>query len=364
MSLDIRLAHPCPHLILEEPVVLGSDRRSLATSCPVASTNAVRVLVNDSIFVPSTGLFDSATLSATVPGPYRVPACDRTLVVQVQGGSVTIDVVPDPDGLVRVDRLARQITAALPTASVGLDAGRLSITDIGATGASSFVRVAGSAARWVGFPIQRGAVGRTVYPAWEVLGDPTTTGRYPVFRQALQNNASFKVSYVTYPARCRRCGGSFVENDWEYDLRGDALIVANEDLLVQSALKMILTRIGSNAYFPTYGTSIRDAIGKKALSTTATEIREQVRSALLLVSRMQQAQSKFQQVTLEERLFTVNSVDVRQSANDPTVFLVDVVVTNASGRPVSVSIVYTAPGSVALAGTNGLSLGTQAVGLR
>lgn len=362
MSVDVRLAHPCPHLILEDPVTLGADRRSLPTSCPVASANAVRVLVNDTLFVPSAGLYEAATVSATVPGPYRVPTCDRSLTVAVSGGSATVDVVPDPDGLARPERLARQLTAVLPTASIGVTAGQLSVTDIGSVGPTSVVRVSGSAARWVGFVTQRGAVGRTVYPGWDVVGD--VSGRYPMFREALRNNASFKVSYATYPARCRRCGGTFVENDWEYDLRGDAIMVSNEDLLVQAALKMILTRAGSNAYFPAYGTRIVDSIGRKALSTTATEIRTQVRDALQVMSRSQGTQSKFQQVTPEERLVTVNSVNVNQSAEDPTVFLVDVVATNASGRPVSVSIVYTAPGAVALAGTNGLSLGTQTTGIR
>lgn len=365
MSIDIRLAHPCPHLILEEPVALGTDRRSMRTSCPVASANAVRVLVNDSVFVPSAGLYDAAMLTAAVPGPYRVPACDRSLTVTTSQASTTIPLTPDPDGFVRPTSLARLLTAALSTAVVGVDAGRLSITDVGSVGAASFVRVSGPGATHVGFTVQRGAVGRTVYPGWEVIGEPSSVqGRYPVFREPLQNNASFKVSYSTYPARCRRCGASFVENDWEYSLQGDALMVADEDLLVQACLKMILTRAGSNAYFPTYGTGIMDAIGKKALSTASSEIRTQVQTALQVMARSQATQGKFQQVTLEERLYTVNSVDVTQSKDDPTVFLVDVTVTNASGNPVNVSIVYTAPGAVALAGTNGLSLGTQAVGLR
>ena len=365
MSVDIRLAHPCPHLILEEPVALGSDRRSLVTSSPVASANAVRVLVNDTTFVPSTGLYEAASLSATAPGPYRVPVCDRTLTVTTSTETVTVTVVPDPDGLVRPEKLARQLTAGLSQATVGVDAGRISVTDIGSVGPASSVRVSGSAAQWVGFKVQRGAVGRTVYPPWEVQGNPSSIGgRYPVFREALRNNASFKVSYATYPTRCRRCGATFVENDWEYNLQGDVLMVGNEDLLVQAALKMILTRAGSNAYYPTYGTGIMDSIGRKAASTTASDIKSQVREALQVMSRSQQTQAKFQQVTLEELLYTVNSVDVSQSADDPTVFLVDVVVTNASGKPVRVSVVYTAPGAVALAGSNGLSLGTQAVGLR
>ncbi len=365
MSIDIRLAHACPHLILEEAVTLGADRRSLPTTCPVASSNAVRVLVNDAVFIPPTGLYEPAVLAATVPGPYRVPACDRTLTVTTGTESATVLVVPEADGLVRPERLARQLVAVLSQVTVGVDAGRLSLTDLGSVGQASFVRVSGSAAPWVGFKVQRGAMGRTVYPAWEVQGNPSSVGgRYPVFREALRNNASFKVSYATYPSRCRRCGGTFVENDWEYSLQGDVLMLSDEDLLVQAALKLILTRAGSNAYFPTYGTSIMDSIGKKATSTTASDIKSQVRTALGEMSRSQQVQSKFQQVSLEERLYTVNSVEVTQSVEDPTVFLVDVTVTNASGRPVRVSVVYTAPGAVALAGTNGLSLGTQAVGLR
>lgn len=364
MSVDIRLAHPCPHLILEEPVTLGADRRSLVTSCPVASANAVRVLVNDTLVVPSAGLYEAATLSATVAGPYRVPVCDRTLTVAASGGTATVTIAPDPDGLVRPVQLAKQLTAVLPFVSVGVTNGLLVMTDTHSVGASSYVRVSGLAAPWVGFPTQRGATGRMVYPGWEVAGNPSSaSGRFPVFKEALRNNASFKASYATYPVRCRRCGGTFVENDWEFDLQGDVLIVTDEDLLVQSALKFILTRSGSNAYFPTYGTRIQDSIGKKAVSTTASDIRNQVQEALLVLSRSQGVQAKFQAVSVAERLLTVNSVEVTQSAEDPTVFYVDVVVTNASGKPVRVSIVYTAPGTVALAGTNGLSLGTQAAGL-
>ncbi len=365
MSVDIRLAHPCPHLILEDPVALSSDRRSLRTSSPVASAGATRILVNDAFFVPSAGLYDPATLTGSVRGPYRVPACDRTLTVETSTGGATVDLVPGPDGMVHPVAVARALTAVVPGASVGVVDGALSVTDAGSVGPASFVRVSGAGAPWVGFRVQRGAVGRTVYPGWDVVGEPSSpAGRYPVFREQLRNNASFKVSYSTYPVRCRRCAGTFVENDWEYDLQGDALVVANEDLLVQEVLKIILTRTGSNAYFPTYGTGIVDSIGRKAVSTTASDIKTQVHDALRVVTLSQRAQAKFQQLTLEERLYTVNSVDVTQSVEDPTVFLVDVTVTNASARPVQVSIVYTAPGAVALAGTNGLSLGTQAVGLR
>jgi len=39
------------------------------------------------------------------------------------------------------------------------------------------------------------------------------------------------------------------------------------------------------------------------------------------------------------------------------VFHLDISVTNGTGKPVSLNIVYSAPGAVALAGSNGQSLG-------
>jgi len=68
-------------------------------------------------------------------------------------------------------------------------------------------------------------------------------------------------------------------------------------------------------------------------------------------------------VSLKERLYSVLAVEVLQHKNDPTTFLVDVVVTNGTGVPVSLSIVFAVPGAVALAGTNNLTLGLETTGL-
>ena len=54
---------------------------------------------------------------------------------------------------------------------------------------------------------------------------------------------------------------------------------------------------------------------------------------------------------------------VTRHVSAPSTWLVDVTVQNASGDPIALSIVYTAPGVVALMGSNGLMLGTEAVGL-
>ena len=134
-----------------------------------------------------------------------------------------------------------------------------------------------------------------------------------------------------------------------------------ENLLYQACLKAILTVKGSNPYHPGYGSSIMSRIGQKNNLLAASQIKEDIVKALSSIQNLQNGQMKYQQVTDKERLYRVSSVNV-SNTQDPTVFLVDVVVVNGSNKPVSISITYTAPGAVALAGSNGGSLGTEAVG--
>jgi len=358
MSVEIRLAQPCSHLIVEEPVTIGTDRRTLVTGSPVASTNSVRILVNDEVFIPSTGLYEQAILVGDTQGPFRVPVCDRTLTVATSTGQATVTLTPDGSGLVSPTAIARALTAKLPDAVVTVEENRLVIADYGSLGPASRVLASGPGAAHVGFSVQRGASGVLVYPGWYVTGRPSSDeGRYPVFREPLRANPDIKVSYVSVPTRCRRCVGTYVENDWQYSLQGDVLMINNEDLLVQAALKILLTRLRSNVYHPEYGTTIMDRIGSKAIGPVAAQISQEVRAALNLLSASQSKQLKWQAVSAKERLYAVRSVNVTQDANDPTVFNVDVVASNASNDPISVSIVYTAPGAVALTGSNGLSLG-------
>ncbi len=349
MSVDLRLAQECSHYILEEPVTT-TDRRTLTPLSPIASARSVRVTANDEN-IPSTGLYAQAEIVGDREGPFYVPACDRVLTVTTSTDSVTLTLAADSYGRVSPVSLAQTLSGALPQAAVTVEAGRLVIADYGSLGASSRVTVGGSAADHVGFGVQRGATGSLVYPGWQVVDGGVK------FLAPLRANPVLKVSYVTTGRQCRRCSGTFVENDWQYSMQGEVMMVSNEDLLVQSALKIILTKLQSNYYHPGYGSSIMGRIGSKAVSAVAGQIALDVRTALSNLSTQQGVQAKLQAVTSKERLYAVSSVNVYPSTTDPTVFKVDVTVRNASGDPVSVSIVYTAPGAVALAGSNGLSLG-------
>ena len=362
MSVEFNLAHPCPHLILEEVVSLGSDRQSLVAKAPVASSNVVRILTNDTDYIPPGGLFAQAQVGGAVAGPFRIQSCNQTLTVTGSTESTSFDI---PVGS-RIEpvAIAKSLKGRLSSIAVEVVQGRLLFTDVATVGTGSVIQIGGSAAASIGFGTQRGARGRKVYPAWGLVSTPSTvTGRYPKFAEPVRQNPSFKVTYVSSAPHCPRCAGTYIENDYRYDMQGDAILIKDENLLYQASLKVLLTRIRSNPFHPGYGSSITSRIGSKAVGAVAMLITEDVQRALANLQLMQQGQVKYQSVSAKERLYAVTSVRVTPSASDPTVFELDVGVQNASGDPVSITIVFSVPGVVALTGSNGLSLGLETTGL-
>lgn len=361
MSIDIQLAHECPHLILEEQVALGTDRQSLVPRAPVAASNVVRLLVNDEFYVPPGGLFAQAQLEGSVSGPFRIAQCDTTFTIESSTETASFHL---PYGnRVQATTIAKILQDGLTDVLVEVIQGHLILTDTATVGMGSFIRVSGLAASSLGFKVQVGARGRKVYPGWVIASSPNENGRYPKFVEPVKMHPVFKLLYVTERRWCPRCSGIGVENDYRFDLQGEAVTIQDENLLYQAALKILLTVIRSNPYHPSYGSAITTRIGAKAIGATASLITGDVQTALANMQAMQREQGKYQAVSAKERLYSVRSVRVSPFADDPTAFNVDVVVANASGEPVSLSIVFTTPGVVALEGTNGLSLGKTQVGL-
>ncbi len=374
MSTDYQLAWRCPHLTMEEVVPLDPDRRSLFTSQPIAGSGTVRILVNDELYIPQGGLFVRATLYGTVSGPFDITENEANLTVTSLAGSQTFTF--PISGTVRwtTDQVVTyMLRNGLSVVSASNSNGHLLFGDISTIGPDSFVEVSGKAAHSLGFGAvicgdtsgyQRRAQGRQIYPAW-VLGnrEDTITNRYPRFRASVVTNPVFKVTYTVPAQRCRRCRATFVENDYRFDTNGQAILIENENLLYQAALKIILTDQGSNPYHAWYGTTLRSRIGSKAIAAVSALISEDVRRALARLQVLQEEQSKYQTVTFKERLYSVLSVEVLPHEQDPTTFMVNIVAQNASSEPVNLSIVFTVPEVVALMGTNGLMLGTEAAGL-
>jgi hypothetical protein len=78
----------------------------------------------------------------------------------------------------------------------------------------------------------------------------------------------------------------------------------------------------------------------------ASIIDEDVRRALENLQRLQQEQAKYQQVSFKEQLYQILSIQTRPHIQDPTIFLVDVFVRNASQEPVNISVVFAIPSVV------------------
>jgi phage baseplate assembly protein W len=381
MSIEFQLAWPCPHLTVEEVVPLGDDRRSLDTLQPIAAAGQVRILANDEFFIPREGVFSAAILSSSLSGPFDIVPNDDTWVVETSGGTETLTFGVTTLARLSTDQVVQRTRiAGWRHVEVRNENGYLVLVDPNRVGPSAFVKVSGSAAGSLGFGqpcspttgsrsrggsgYQRAAYGRQVYPGWDLYQRPDTiTNRYPRFRAKLKTNPMLKVTYSVPVQRCRRCQATFVENDYRFDQHGHMIAIQNEDLLYQAALKILLTDRGSNPFFPWYGTTIRERIGSKALAGVASVLSEDVRQGLANVQALQTEQAKYQPVTYKERLYAVLNVDVKRHVQDPTTYMIDVTVQNASGQPVTLNIVFTVPEVVALMGTNGLMLGTEAAGL-
>jgi hypothetical protein len=378
MSFDFQLAHACPHLTIEEEVPLGSDRRELRTRQPVASSSRIRITANDDVSVPQTGLFASASLVGSTSGPFKVIQNENTITISNRAQSIQNFALP-VGSRIGAARVVELLNAAFRNGDVNILAqnrnGYLVLTDFLEQNLRSRVRVDGPAARSLGFVNQIRARGKQVYPSWTFSEQDsphinpglssvrTVSTRFPKFNEVVKGNPVFKVSYTTYQQYCRRCQSFGIENDYRIGASGDALVIQDENLLNQDVLKVLSTIKSSNPFHPEYGTVLLTRIGSKALGAGVSSINEDVMTALEVFQRLQDFAGQYQEITARQRLAGVNSLNTFPSELDPTVFEVQIVASNAANVPVVISTVFAAPGTAALAGSNGLSLGLEGFGL-
>lgn len=376
MTFDFQLAHVCPHLTIEEEVLLGSDRRELQTRQPVAS-NRVRITANDDVTIPQSGLFTSASITGALSGPFNIIKNENTVTLSNRTQNIDIEL---PVGTrVSANRLVDVIGAAFRDANismvVGSRNGYLVFQDFLDSDLRSRIRVDGDARDSLGFANQYRSRGRKVYPAWVFaereslhinpgLGSVRQIAtRYPKFVEPVHNDPVFKVSYTTYQQYCLRCQSFGIENDYQIAASGAPITIQNEDLLNQDVLKILSTVRSSNPFHPDYGTTLLTRIGTKAVGSGVASINEDVITALDILQRLQDAAGQLQEITARQRLATVSSINTFPSDLDPTIFEVQIVASNAANVPVTITTVFAAPGTAALAGTNGLSLGLEGFGL-
>jgi hypothetical protein len=367
MSFDFLLTAKCSHHVEQERCYLASDRKSLPTAHYVAGTSALSLWAND-MEIPPIGVQTPAQLASTKAGPFELTADTKTFRVVFSGGQQEFTLPVPTRSRFRPEQVVREVRKTAQGFAVEVVNGHLVFTDGSRVGPEAFMRIEGPAAEGLGFgsphhnTSQYAARGTKLFPAWDLwafnaTSNPAYADRYPRFREKVMSNPVFRVDYTTIRSRCLRCRGTGVENDIQLAETGDPIFIENEDLLYQAALKILLTTIGTNADHPEYGSTVKSQIGTKAVLGVTAAISESVRRALSNLQAYQRQQAKYQPVSPKERLYAILVLNVTQDSDDPTLFYIELVLQNASGEPVTLNIVYTAPGVVALPGTNGLSAG-------
>lgn len=355
MTYDLQLAYNCPHLAVDEKVSLASDNQTLLTRRLVSSAGLIKVKING-VTIPPSGLNTSASLISTSKSSYYFSSTQE-LTLTSQSSSVTLVF---PKGLLTAQDFVTKITLeAKGVCTASLSEGYVTLKESRALGSASKLKLSGSAVETLGFSFQPQSRGKQVYPAWTLISAETNPesgevyGRRVYFLDPLNNpNLIVQATYSMISSRCLRCQGLVVENDYRYDGVGDIRRVENENLLQQRCLKILLTDRGSNVFHNWYGSSLRTRVGAKAIGAVEGALRVDVERALETLRDIQDQQGGFQTMTAKERLIAVVSVEVAQLENDPTAFIIDVVVRNGSNENVNITAVYTSPGVTAYLNDN------------
>ena len=120
---------------------------------------------------------------------------------------------------------------------------------------------------------------------------------------------------------------------------GDFATVDNQDKLVQDILKLVSTQLGSNPFFPAYGSPISQAlIGTSDLDFSQDVATQQLRAAIERLKDLQQDQIKNNQiVTPQEQISAIRDVSVTQARDDPRYYFVKFTVINKAFVAVPIS---------------------------
>lgn len=150
----------------------------------------------------------------------------------------------------------------------------------------------------------------------------------------------FEVNYTTIKNSCPKCAGLEVLNDIEYDIRGDLIVVRNEELLLQNLEKFTVTEKQSNPFHTYIGTFLVKLLGQKIIDSSfiSSKITQEINSTLdVLRSLQDQYIYTDRPVTNGELLDEIQEVKVRFDVDDPTIIRTDISVTAKSGRTVDYS---------------------------
>lgn len=111
-----------------------------------------------------------------------------------------------------------------------------------------------------------------------------------------------------------------LDGDLQIAADGDLRKVQDSEKLVQDSLKVVLTPVGTNRFFPGYGSQFSKTVVGNVLPLDfmSTLAGDQIKSSLELIQKLQRLQeSSGQKVTAAELLAGVKQVKVERNQIDP-----------------------------------------------
>jgi phage baseplate assembly protein W len=343
MSQDLQIAYACPHYIRYERVGLQNGMYIIPVS-PINGASLVEIR-RDGVVLSQEGNTKEATITTPNVSPFRVKSTSNTLTITTTDGYTNTITIPSK--IYNGSSLVSLIQPSLNTIKIKENANKsLSFTDdklgVGYTLTGSFLKS-------LGFNKQKQTVKtKKTTPTWNL--HPRINGYDIRFRKPLEPEGLLEISYYTEKAYCRRCSSTGVENDLRFDSFGELTKVRDTNLLYQNIAKILLTEIGTNPYHGWYGSNANRLIGQKNNVSVGVSLRLSVQQALGKFQKVQQDLKKVQDLSLKERLISVQSVEVSQLNDNATAVLCNVVVRSGANQPVSVNIIFSVPGAISLDG--------------
>ncbi len=374
MSFEFATNAVCSHQVRFEAVPLDPTSRASAKFPKPPNTSGVSVYV-DRVPVPEGGLWSRAELPFSNPGPYRIHRGQNDLLLMSVGFDVPrlFQLTPGPavsasdmalglqkqmpDFLVEARNRHVVISTRNPVRGTGFQFHDPRWTDrsrsLPTTG-----RILGAYSQ-VGIIPGRAATGKRLFSGWSVQRDltsPLIQDRILMFDDPLPNaDPLIELNYATAAPYCRRCFGTKVEYDYTRE-NGTYAVVRNTDLLAQEFEKFLYTKIGSHWKWNWLGSGLFDRIGGKGSTgsvNASSLIAIDVSQAFATYRRMKtQQESSFpqQKVTDGEFPLQLDSVDVQQLPDDPTVAVVTTVIISRSQVDIPLQRVVGSPSPFGVSG--------------
>lgn len=168
-----------------------------------------------------------------------------------------------------------------------------------------------------------------------------------VFNKTLNQDDIIQISYTAPLGYCRKCFGTSLVYDYQEKENGSGFYtVSGISKLRQDCLKAVSTIKGSNAFHAWVGTTLDSLVGNKYNQSLLFDLKQDIGTTLNNLKRLQVAQSTYQKVSSDELLQTIDSIILEVSTYDPTLLLIEIQITSASGQSIAISQAFKSTGSV------------------